>query len=634
MTLKFSHSPLVSAVLLAALPQSLFASTIEETVVVADRINTASDALAVSVNVLDRALISALGSATLPQLLESEVGITATQTGGIGAVSGVRIRGQDGFRTKVLLDGVDISDPSSPQIGPRMEHIVSNSLERIEVLRGTQGLLWGADGGGVIALSSRRGSSQPSVLMSAELGGYGFQSESIVLSSGASNLGEGSISLSQMTLDGFNARLDDVTFNDDDGYDNESYQLTYTTPTWRNWSATLSAREVHAETDYDLCYTTNFTTSNNCRDDYQNDSQSLLLQHAGEGQSSQVRWSESNSERAYATENTVGFSTQGTNRQISVLHSRNLANDLSLTVGIDLDEQGYDDGADQRTRDNNATFANLRRQSEQLTLSAGIRSDDNDDFGRHTSWRVTALSQTPLDGVVFKMAAGTGFRAPSPYEIGYNSGPFAYAPAADQPLSEEQSAGWELGLRDTSGALVWEITYFDQDITDAIIFDLVGYSGYVQIQGKSHSTGVEASASWQLSDRFTISGFGRAPALSSWSDFSTECPLHRRSVKLDAHSPSDRRSRRRVWGRPRGLRGRRCELRLRHHEQCQSLGSSGKSGEREVHRHCWISQPSSGTVSGYKSYALRILDEQGRKTQSVDGEAEDKRRRLYRCCGY
>ena len=217
MTLTFSYSPLAAAVLLAFLPQSLFASTIEETVVVADRINTASDALAVSVNVLDRALISALGSATLSQLLESEVGITATQTGGIGAVSGVRIRGQDGFRTKVLLDGVDISDPSSPQIGPRMEHIVSNSLDRIEVLRGTQGLLWGADAGGVIALSSRRGSSQPSVFMSAELGGYGFQSESMVLSSGTSDLGEGSIAISQMTLDGFNARLDDVTLNDDDG---------------------------------------------------------------------------------------------------------------------------------------------------------------------------------------------------------------------------------------------------------------------------------------------------------------------------------------------------------------------------------------------------------------------------------
>jgi vitamin B12 transporter len=343
--------------------------------------------------------------------------------------------------------------------------------------------------------------------MSAELGGYGFQSESMVLSSGTSDLGEGSIAISQMTLDGFNARLDDVTLNDDDGYDNESYQLTYTTPTWRNWSATLSAREVRAQTDYDLCYTASFTTSNNCRDDYQNDSQSLLLQHTGEGQSSQVRWSESNSERAYATDNTVGFSTQGKNRQISALHSRNLTNDLSLTVGIDLDEQGYDDGADQRTRDNNATFVNLRRQSERLTLSAGIRSDDNDDFGRHTSWRVTALSQTPLDNVVLKIAAGTGFRAPSPYEIGYNSGPWAYAPAADQALSEEQSAGWELGLRDTSGALVWEVTYFDQDITDAIIFDLVGYSGYVQIQGKSQSTGVEASASWQLSDRLAVSGF-------------------------------------------------------------------------------------------------------------------------------
>ena len=44
------------------------ADQLEETVVVADRVETAVESLAVSVNVMDRELISALGSATLPQL--------------------------------------------------------------------------------------------------------------------------------------------------------------------------------------------------------------------------------------------------------------------------------------------------------------------------------------------------------------------------------------------------------------------------------------------------------------------------------------------------------------------------------------------------------------------------------------
>ena len=75
----------------------------------------------------------------------------------------------------MLLDGVDISDPSSPQIGPRMEHVLSGSLDRIEVLRGTQGLLWGADAGGVISLTSRSGNAEASLDIDVERGGYGFE---------------------------------------------------------------------------------------------------------------------------------------------------------------------------------------------------------------------------------------------------------------------------------------------------------------------------------------------------------------------------------------------------------------------------------------------------------------------------
>ena len=492
---------------LALNPIPTLAETIEETVIVADRVDTSSQSLAVSVNIIDRELMEALGSATLPQLLKTQVGVSTTQTGGLGAVSGVRVRGQDGFRTKVLLDGVDISDPSSPQIGPRMEHVLSGSLDRIEVLRGTQGLLWGADAGGVISLTSRSGSAEASLDIDVERGGYGFESETITAASGETSIGEATLLMNKVALDGFNARLDDTVLADRDGYDNDSYHLSYTSPEWQGWSATLIAREVDAQTDYDLCYTAAFGISNDCTDDYKNDSQTAIINHSNDSSQTRISWSESTSERAYATDGSVGFSTQGHNDQLTAMHSRQVGDALRVTVGVDLDEQGYDDGFDQRSRDNNAAYANLQRESNDLIVSGGIRVDDNDDFGRHTSWRLTAVAPTAFDGIFAKVAVGTGFRAPSPYEIGYNTGPWAFSPATDAPLKEERSEGWELGVRDVTGAVTWDLTYFNQQITDAIIFDLTNYSGYVQIAGESESTGIEASVDWQLAERFSVGGF-------------------------------------------------------------------------------------------------------------------------------
>ena len=492
---------------LAVSPIPTVAETIEETVIVADRVETSSQSLAVSVNVIDRELMEALGSATLPQLLKTQVGISTTQTGGLGAVSGIRVRGQDGFRTKVLLDGVDISDPSSPQIAPRMEHVLSGSLDRIEVLRGTQGLLWGADAGGVISLTSRSGSAKASLDIDMERGGYGFESDTLTAASGETSMGEVTLLVNKVALDGFNARLDDTVLADRDGYDNDSYHFSYTSPDWQGWSATLIAREVDAQTDYDLCYTSAFGISNDCTDDYKNDSQTVVVNHSDDSSQTRISWSESTSERAYATDGAVGFSTQGHSDQLTAMHSRQVGEAYRVTVGVDLDEQGYDDGLDQRNRDNNAAYANLQRESNDLIVSGGIRVDDNDDFGRHTSWRLTALAPTPLEGIAAKVAVGTGFRAPSPYEIGYNTGPWAFSPATDSPLKEEQSEGWEIGLRDVTGAVTWDLTYFNQQITDAIIFDLVNYSGYVQIAGESESTGIEASVDWQLAERFSVGGF-------------------------------------------------------------------------------------------------------------------------------
>ena len=491
------------------------ADSIEETVVVADRVDTAITSLAVSVNVLDRELISALGSATLPQLLKSQVGISTTQNGGIGAVSGIRVRGQDAFRTRVLIDGIDISDPSSPQIAPRMEHVLAPALERVEVLRGTQGLLWGADAGGVISLTSRRATEQPSIAVSAERGGYGFETESIVASSGATSLGEMTAVLNHVGMDGFNALKSDTQLADNDGYDNDSYRLSYTTPQWQGWSATISAREVDATTDYDGCgrfdESFSFISSNDCSDGYNNETRAVVVRHAGDGNSTQISVSESDSDRAYFTDGLFQFALKGSNEQMSVSHNRTLTENYDLTVGVDLDEQSYDDGfGTARSRDNEAIFMNVKRATNKVTLSAAVRTDDNDDFGRFTSWRITALTETGFDGVAFKTAYGTGFRAPSPYEVGSNQSPFALAEARETALNEEQSEGWEMGLRGNQDHLSWELTYFDQKVSDAIVYSYnpaLFAGGYLQIPGTSQFSGVEATAAWEIGEGVTLEGF-------------------------------------------------------------------------------------------------------------------------------
>ncbi|HUO68626.1 MAG TPA: TonB-dependent receptor, partial [Gammaproteobacteria bacterium] len=119
--------------------------------------------------------------------------------------------------------------------------------------------------------------------------------------------------------------------------------------------------------------------------------------------------------------------------------------------------------------------------------------------GQHTSSRITgAYLQDLGDGRALKYRAsyGTGFRAPSLYEISYNESPFASPPAAGLRLSEETSRGYDLGVEyDTKLGLHVEATYFDQDIHNEIYFDPVGFSGYLQSAGAgSASKGFEVAA--------------------------------------------------------------------------------------------------------------------------------------------
>jgi vitamin B12 transporter len=116
--------------------------------------------------------------------------------------------------------------------------------------------------------------------------------------------------------------------------------------------------------------------------------------------------------------------------------------------------------------------------------------------------------------VKYRVSVGTGFRAPSLFEIAYNSGPFAFPPAAGAVLSAEESQGYDIGIEYDAERLHFEVTYFDQDIEDAIEFDLAGFSGYLQTAGTSTSKGIEIAANVPLGESWEL--------IANWTNNDTE----------------------------------------------------------------------------------------------------------------
>ena len=86
----------------------------DETIVVgATRIPTPVAEIASSVTVITAADIEARQQRSLPDVLRSVPGVNIVQSGGAGGQTSLFLRGTNSNHTKVLLDGIDVSDPST-----------------------------------------------------------------------------------------------------------------------------------------------------------------------------------------------------------------------------------------------------------------------------------------------------------------------------------------------------------------------------------------------------------------------------------------------------------------------------------------------------------------------------------------
>jgi len=108
---------------------------------------------------------------TVAEALRWAQGLAVFQSGGPGTNVDVRMRGGTPEQTLVLIDGAIVN---SATIGSYdFANLTSDNIERIEILRGSQGMMWGADAmGGVINITTKRGRETPNISAFAEYGSF------------------------------------------------------------------------------------------------------------------------------------------------------------------------------------------------------------------------------------------------------------------------------------------------------------------------------------------------------------------------------------------------------------------------------------------------------------------------------
>jgi vitamin B12 transporter len=482
-------------------------SPLEEIVISASRIPSSWSQVAPSITKLDQADLNAFGNTALVDILQYQPSVSVSHTGGVGKAATVRIRGEEGYRTLVLLDGIPLTDTSGTQHGPRLEHLLSQGLTSVEILRGPQALLYGADAGGVINLSTRPKSEgwQSSVLF--ETGRYGHQTISLGSSMG-SETGFIALSHQDLSTDGFNASASDTDTRDKDGYDNVTTHLSGELRILDHISSSFSYRETAGENEYDGCYNTSFSLVNDCRDSYDMQVSGIGFTLDALGSEHQLQLSRTETQKAFYSEAQFSFGAEGRLDRVSYLGHSKINDHGTLIWGADHEQSELDDGSFLRSRDQVGVFSEFQwSPTDSMFTAVALRYDDNDDFGTHTSMRATLVKLSRVGHAIlkYKLSAGTGFRAPSLYEIAYNAGPFAYGAAATDALGEEQSRGLDLGLEwihDDGTHL--QATLFQQTVSDEIFFDLQSYSGYLQDEGDASVSGLELVASKPISTHFTL----------------------------------------------------------------------------------------------------------------------------------
>ena len=158
---------LAAAAAVASLPNP------DPIVVTASRTPVSEVLSGTAISVIDTSEIEALKLPLVSDYLRLVPSVAVATSGALGTQTQVRIRGAESRHTLVFVDGIEANDPASSSEF-RFETLLADGVNSIEVLRGPQSALWGAQAiGGVINVINRAPPVGTEAYGQAEGGSFG-----------------------------------------------------------------------------------------------------------------------------------------------------------------------------------------------------------------------------------------------------------------------------------------------------------------------------------------------------------------------------------------------------------------------------------------------------------------------------
>ena len=518
----FAAHPALAQTAAPAMP----ATTTDPIVVVANRAPEPLSKIGQSVTVIDDAAIQSSQAVVVSDLLAQTPGLTVSRNGGEGQETSVFIRGADSDETLVLIDGVQLNDPSSPSAGYDFSNLLVGDISRIEILRGAQSTLWGSQAiGGVV-----------NIVTAAPSGALG----------GDLDLQGGSRSTQDYRGD-VGGTLDRLSFRLAG-----SYFTTAGVPAFDQYfggrrpdgdhNAGFSGRVGYAVTpDVSLDLRGYYTRSQAAHDGYdtpngqfgEDSEYSDTFQYIGyaglnvrmlDGRLMNrldVQYTDTQSKdfdpgvASYSpsTETFYGF---GRNTRLEYQGTLDIADGYRAVFGaqhelsaFDTDTPAYDGGvpAPQKAHvSEDSGYAQLQAEPiRNLTLTGGLRYDQHQTFGGHATAQASAAWALNNGATLLRASFGQGFKAPSLYQL------FSpYGPTPRQSLRPEVSNSWDLGVEQHfwDGRAMLSATYFGRDTRDLIEFvstNIPPTYGVYRNLGRATAEGIELQGGLKLSQALSLS---------------------------------------------------------------------------------------------------------------------------------
>jgi len=481
------------------------AHQVGDVIATATRTDTPPSQIASSVTVVTAEEIERRQLRLVTDVLRRVPGVDVRRNGGPGTTTSIFIRGGDSDHVLVLLDGVVLNDPSSPSRAPILNDLTTEDIERIEIVRGPQSVLYGGDAmSGVIQIFTKRGDGKPKVVGSGEGGSYSTARGTLSVSGEMGDLNYAA-SGSYWSTDGFSTRS---AGGERDGYEN------YTTSARLGWkpNTTFSIdgmfRFSDARADFD---------GSGFENDHHVDTEQLLARVAPKLSLFDGRWTQTlsgNFSRNERDTKSVPFfspppslHTQ-TDGNLYALDWRNevrITENHIITAGLEQTWEEANFALYDDTRDNFAVYSQYQFAFlDHYFGTAGLRYDNSSDFEDEVTYRFTFGASVPKIHTIFRSSYGTGFKAPSLSQLNPIAG--GGNPNLDPEKSKGADVGFETSLCD--GRFEFGATFFWNDVDDLIIgvFDPMTFIFLNFNIDHSEAYGVETTVDVEIVKNLRFSG--------------------------------------------------------------------------------------------------------------------------------